>query len=105
MEKRLIKCTDLTEENFTGYGVIITGAGKAPDADIPELKFWNKLGVMNHKRDTSISIVQTYGEKVLLKKPLSSIKRQVKPCFRLKTSILLQPYLIKMIPESLTLIR
>ncbi|HAK46601.1 MAG TPA: hypothetical protein DCO79_11875 [Spirochaeta sp.] len=74
MEKRVIKCTDLTVENFSGYGVIITGAGKVPDADIPELKFWNKLGVMNHRGDTSISIVQTYGKNGLIEETLEQHK-------------------------------
>ncbi|HAK45131.1 MAG TPA: hypothetical protein DCO79_04315 [Spirochaeta sp.] len=70
MEKRIINCTELTESNFAAYGTIISGEGRAPDADVAELKFWNKLGVMVHGGNTSISIVQTYGRNGLVEETL-----------------------------------
>lgn len=74
MEKRKIKCSEMTEEKFTDYGVWITGTSKTPDADVPELKFWNRLGVMDHKGNTSISIVQTYGKNGLIEETFEQHK-------------------------------
>jgi ureidoglycolate lyase len=75
MEKRTIKPVELIEGNFKPYGTIIRGSGRTPDADIPELKFWNKLGVMDHKGNTSISIVQTYGKNGLIEETLEQHQR------------------------------
>ncbi len=66
MEKRTIKLSQMTESSFAPYGRLISGEGKTPDADVPELKFWNRLGVMDHSGNTSISIVQTYGKNGLV---------------------------------------
>lgn len=70
MEKRIVNLTALTENNFAHYGTIISGTSRAPDADVDELKFWNKLGVMVHGGNTSISIVQTYGKNGLIEETL-----------------------------------
>ncbi|MDC7227799.1 MAG: ureidoglycolate lyase [Spirochaetales bacterium] len=66
MEKRVLKLTELTKKNFGTYGTIISEELRAPDADVEELKFWNKLGVMVHAGNTSFSIVQTYGRNGLV---------------------------------------
>lgn len=70
MDKKSIKLTELTESNFSSYGTVISGAEKTPNADVDELKFWNKLGVMEHKGNTSISIVQTYGKNGLIEETM-----------------------------------
>jgi ureidoglycolate hydrolase len=70
MEKRIIKCSKMASESFSDYGLWINGSQRAPDADIPELKFWNKLGIMKHEGNTSISIVQTYGKNGLVEETL-----------------------------------
>ena len=74
MEKRKVKCTEMTTENFADYGVWISGTSKTPDADCEELKFWNRLGVMDHKGNTSISIVQTYGKNGLIEETFEQHK-------------------------------
>ena len=74
MEKRKINITEMTAENFADYGVWITETSKNPDADCEELKFWNKLGVMDHKGNTSFSIVQTYGKNGLVEETLEQHK-------------------------------
>lgn len=74
MEKRIIKCSKMTAENFADYGLWITETSKAADADCSELKFWNKLGVMGHKGNTSISIVQTYGKNGLIEETFEQHK-------------------------------
>ncbi len=74
MEKITVKLTEMTAENFADYGLWITDAAKTPDADCEELKFWNRLGVMDHKGNTSISIVQTYGKNGLVEETLEQHK-------------------------------
>ncbi|MBI9109005.1 MAG: ureidoglycolate lyase [Spirochaetales bacterium] len=72
MEKKTVKLSPMSAEAFSEYGTFISGGIKAPDADIPELKFWNRLGVLGHAGDTSVSIVQTYGKNGLLEETLES---------------------------------
>ena len=74
MEKKILKLSAMTEKEFHPYGIIITGDGRTPDADVDELKFWNKLGVMVHAGNTSISIVQTYGRNGLVEETLECHK-------------------------------
>ena len=64
----------MTAEGFVDYGKWITATSKSADADCEELKFWNKLGVMDHKGNTSISIVQTYGKNGLVEETLEHHK-------------------------------
>ncbi len=62
MEERRIQCLSAESEEFRPYGQHISSLIRDPDADNGELKFWNKLAVMDHEGHTSISIVQTYGK-------------------------------------------
>lgn len=62
MEKRHLSCLKASSEEFKPYGQHISSLVRNPDADIDELKFWNRLAVMDHQGHTSISIVQTYGK-------------------------------------------
>lgn len=60
----------MSRDSFSDYGVWISDATKAPDADCDELKFWNRLGVLDHEGNTSVSIVQTYGKNGLIEETL-----------------------------------
>ena len=60
----------MSAENFADYGVWISEGSKLPDADIPELKFWDMLDLLKHEGQTSVSIVQTYGKNGLVEEDL-----------------------------------
>lgn len=70
MEKKMLKLSSMSEAEFAPYGKWVTETSKEPDADCEELKFWNRLGVMDHKGNTSISIVQTYGKNGLIEETM-----------------------------------
>lgn len=72
MEKRTIKCTEMSAENFEDYGVWITESSRPADAAIEELKFWNCLSLLGHENKTSVSIVQTYGKNGLTEETLEA---------------------------------
>ena len=60
----------MSEAAFSEYGRWISADLRDADADIPELKFWNRLGLMEHQGDTSVSIVRTYGKNGLIEETL-----------------------------------
>ena len=62
MEMRILRAENIMVENFREFGTLISSESRKPDADVEELKFWNKLGVMGHSGDTSVSIVETFGK-------------------------------------------
>ncbi|MDA3834742.1 MAG: ureidoglycolate lyase [Spirochaetales bacterium] len=62
METIRIPCQEASDHTFSLYGQYISDDLRSPDASDNELKFWNKLGVMDHAGNTSVSIVQTYGK-------------------------------------------
>jgi ureidoglycolate hydrolase len=62
MEERRIACLKADSREFKPYGQHIGSLVRDPDADNGELKFWNRLAVMDHEGHTSVSIVQTYGK-------------------------------------------
>lgn len=70
MENMKLRLTPITDYNFRDYGVRISDTQREPDADSSEFRFWNKLGVLDHGGNSSISIVQTYGRNGLVEESL-----------------------------------
>jgi ureidoglycolate hydrolase len=62
MECRHIPCEKASSNSFEPYGQYISASLRDPDTSNQEMQFWNKLAVMDHKGNTSVSIVQTYGK-------------------------------------------
>ncbi len=62
MKEIIIPCRTGSAEAFAPYGQFVSSKTRAADADCEELKFWNKLGVMDVEGKTSVSVVQTYGK-------------------------------------------
>lgn len=70
METKILRCEKITGSNFSNYGTYVSPAGRKPDADNEELKFWNKIGTMDLSGRTTVSIVQTYGKNGLVERTL-----------------------------------
>ncbi len=70
MDMRILRAEEITVENFRIFGALISSESRNPDADVEELKFWNRLGVMEHSGNTSVSIVETYGRNGLIETTL-----------------------------------
>lgn len=75
MDMRILKAERITVENFRMFGTLVSSESRKPDADVEELKFWNRLGVMEHSGDTSVSIVETFGKNGLVE---STLERHLK---------------------------
>jgi len=65
----------MSVESFRDYGQYLSEGLRAPDADVPELKFWNRLGELNHEGNTSVSVVQTYGKNGLFEETFERHQR------------------------------
>ena len=65
MEIRKIKAVKVTAANFAPFGQYISTGSKKADSVNKVFSFWNALGSVKIKGDTSISIVKTKPQKVM----------------------------------------
>ena len=65
MEIKKIKAVKATEKNFAPFGKYISTSSRKPDSRNKVFSFWNALGAIKVKGETSISIVKTVLRKTM----------------------------------------
>jgi len=65
MELKKIKAVKITEENFAPYGKYISTRNRKANSTNKVFSFWNALGAVKIKGETSICIVKTKPQKVM----------------------------------------
>jgi hypothetical protein len=65
MEIKKIKAVKATVKNFAPFGNYISTGNRKPDSKNKVFSFWNALGAVKIKGETSICIVKTVLQKTL----------------------------------------
>ena len=75
MEIKKIKAVKATVKNFAPFGQYISTGNRKADSVNKVFSFWNALGAIKIKGDTSISIVKTVPQKVMREDGMEHHKR------------------------------